>query len=125
MSFEVYVIFYNLACLICKFNETSDDLRADMSIVICCLYGAAAIAVMTDFKDIVFSLCMEIINLGFLTSYEHLSEKEIITSIVVGSFVFIADLVTIFKYKQIIFGYEEDEDLIKALDKHRSTNYKL
>jgi hypothetical protein len=125
MSFEIYVILYSISSIICKFNKSSDELRTNMGIVICCLYGAAAIAVLTDSKDIVFSICMEIINLGFLTGYYNLLNKEIIASVVISSFVFVAVLVTIYKYKRMIFGYEDDEDLIKALDKHRASSNKI
>lgn len=121
MSFEIYVILYNIGCLIYKVNESSEELRADTGIVLCILYGAISIAILTDYKDIVFCIIMEIINLGLLTNYNNLFEKEIVTSIIMSSFVFIAVIITVYKYRILIFGYEDDEDLIKALDKHRGS----
>ena len=72
--------------------------------------------------NITFSLCLEIIVLGNFTFYYNLTEKEFIAAIVVCSFVFLAVVITIFKYKKMIYGYEDDEELIRALDKHRSSH---
>jgi hypothetical protein len=118
-SFQVYMVLFCICDLISR-SETDlaahNNIKADLGITICCLYGACAIAILTDFKDIMFPLVYEIFVAGYLFQYDNLFYREIIANIVMATFVFISIIITVYKHGKLTFGYEDDEELIKSLE---------
>jgi hypothetical protein len=124
-SFQIYMVMFCICDLITKSDVDQTlhtSLKADLGITISCLYGATAIAILTDFRDIMFALIYEIFVLGYLFKYDNLFDREVIANIVMASLVFISIIITVYKYGKLIFGYEDDEELIKSLEKDRAVS---
>jgi hypothetical protein len=124
-SFQIYMVMFCICDLI-SHSETDQtvhsNLKADLGIAISCIYGACAIAILTDFRDIMFAFIYELFVLGYLFKYDNLFDKEVIANIVMASLVFISIIITVYKYGKLIFGYEDDEELIKSLEKDRAVS---
>jgi hypothetical protein len=126
-SFQIYMIMFSICDLISYSDidkTVHSNLKADLGITISCLYGAGAIAILTDFRDIMFALVYEIFVTGYLFKYDNLFDKEIIANIVMASLVFISIIITVYKYGKLTFGYEDDEELIKSLEKDRAVSHR-
>jgi hypothetical protein len=126
LSFQCYIFLYNIVSMITYEDgspHTFTDGKANYSLSANCLYGAIGVALITTYKDINFCILLELIEVGYLTTAKMLSYKEIITSIAILGFIFVSMMITVIKYKKIACGYEENDDIIRELEKCHAEQY--
>lgn len=120
LSFHTYIFLFNLIQLATYSSDNpyqNTKIKNNISISANCLYGAAAVALITVYQDIIFAVMLQIIEIGFLTNSKIWSGGEIICNIVIIGFIMLCILVTIVKYKQVACGYVDNEEMMKNLEK--------
>jgi len=92
-----------------------DNLKATLAITSNCIYAACAIALISTWKDISYSICLFVLEIGYISTAGGLLYGELIAAITIMGFIFIAMLITVIKHRRLVFGYEESDELVEIL----------
>lgn len=128
LAFNTYSILYIIADLITlNYGQAyvMDNLKEFFSIFINVIYACIAIVLLSVYKDIIFSFCLLLIEIGFIANSYKLVTSEIITGSFIISFVLVSIIITVIKYKKAVFGFEENDAWIRDLEndwKENSSN---
>ncbi len=95
------------------------EFKKGFSIAMNVIYCLTTIALITYYKDVIYAMIFVIIEVGYISKSALLTKGELITAIVLLSFIFISIVTSIFKYGKLSFGYERDEDMDNLLEKHK------
>ena len=114
LSTQVYVFLYNVVVIIVEPDSTdihSSKLSTDLSITANAIYCLIAVGLITYYKDIYFGFVLIIIEIGYISTKDTISESEFITGVVICSFIAMSLLIIILKYRYQTLGYELDTDV--------------
>jgi hypothetical protein len=119
LAFSSYLILYGF-CDLLTINSgeayQSDDYKQICAIVFNLIYCGIAVVLLSIHKDIIFSLALILIEVGYISNTEALALDEQITGMSIIAFIVVSVLFTLLKYKKAVFGYEDTEVLIKDLE---------
>ncbi len=100
-------------------DEISTGLKKGLSISANVIYCLTTVVLISYYKDIVFALTFLVIEVGYLAKSPILDKDEVITAIVLLSFIFISVVTSIFRDGKLTFGYQEEETMDNLLEKQR------
>ena len=127
-AFNSYLILYNFSDLITINSGVAykiTNFKIVFAIIVNIIYWGICIVLLTLYKDIIFSLSLIVIEVGYASNSQNLSLEEIITGITIIAFIFISVIFMVLRYKNGVLGYEESEDLMEELVNDWKENMKI
>lgn len=90
------------------------------------IFAVITIVLITYFKDVVYCSTLIYFIAGYLASDKIMSGKELVSTIIILSFISVAVLVTLLKYRKAAFGYEEEvniDEILIARREHKKSSW--
>lgn len=112
LSFQLYYILFCVSSLSYENNGRTSRPTPDQSnlvIFLSVLYFCVGMALLTTYKDIIFSLVLVVIDLGILLSVSGKSLDETVTMFTIILFMFGGDILFVFKHKATLLWYSESK----------------
>lgn len=110
LSFITYLLLFNFI----RVSTGKVDENYTMALAIMCIYGAFSVVLMAIYKDIIYSIVLLIILIGY-TVLPVLTTTELVTSLSIMAFIVLSLILTALKYKKMVFGFEDSSELLKNL----------
>lgn len=109
--FVSYLILYSV-CDFITMNETSIEYKKNTDIIFNSCYACIGLVLLTTYKDIIFPICLLIIEAGLLADEKNFAHKENLCVVIIIGFMLISIILTVVKFKKKVFGYDKDADVI-------------
>lgn len=109
--FVCYLVLYSI-CDYITMNKDSLEYKRNTDIIFNCIYACIGLALLTSFKDIIFPICLLIIEGGLLVYEKSFKYKDNLSVVIIIAFMLISIILTVVKFKKKVFGYDKDADAI-------------
>lgn len=125
MAFYTYLFLYDIADLITSIYgdpNVNDVFKQSIAIFVNVVFWGIATVLLSIYKDIVFSISLLLVEIGYVSNYSNLAANEIITGWSIIAFNIMSVIFIVIKYKKGVFGYDENDSWIKDLENEWKDN---
>ena len=120
LCFVSYVLLFTLFEVI-PLKTTDIKSKNNISILFNILLTSIALILLTTYKDIIFTLSFFIVEAGIFSYNKEILCRENMSIIIIVSFMFISMVYTVGKFKEKVFGYEQDGEIIVNIEQNHSS----